>query len=75
MELLGFETQDDLKKAYYKWVESALQTGISGKENIWTQSIAVGSKWFVEKMKKSLGFRAKGRKILRADDALNFGKL
>ena len=38
------------------------------KENKWTQSIAVGSKTFIEKMKESLGFRAKGRKMIGADD-------
>ena len=28
------------------------------KDNKWTQSIAVGSKMFIEKMKEALGFRA-----------------
>jgi len=41
---------------------------ISGKENKWTQSIAVGSKTFIEKMKEALGFRATGRKIICSDD-------
>jgi putative transposase len=49
-------------------VDSAIQTDNSDKENKWTQSIAVGSKPFIEKMKASLGFRAKGRKIICADD-------
>ena len=39
-----------------------------GKENKWTQSIAVGSKTFIEKIKEALGFRARGRKIICADD-------
>ena len=34
----------------------------------YTQSIAVGSKTFIEQMKEALGFRAKGRKIIYADD-------
>ena len=68
MELLGFENYDDLKEAHYKWVDSAMQTEIKGKENKWTQSIAVGSKSFVEKMQATLGFRTKGRKIICADD-------
>ena len=42
---------------------------VKGKENKWTQSIAVGSKPFIEKMKSTLGFRAKGRKVLRAEDS------
>jgi hypothetical protein len=40
MDLLGFENYDDLKDAHYKWVDSAMQTDNSGKENKWTQSIA-----------------------------------
>ena len=69
MGLLGFENYDDLKQAHSKWVESEIQTDNSGKENKWTQSIAVGSKTFVETMKEALGFRAKGRKIISADDS------
>jgi putative transposase len=45
-----------------------MQTDNRGKENKWTQSIAVRSKTFIENMKEALGFRAKGRKIICADD-------
>ena len=67
-DLLGFENYDDLKNAHYKWVDSAMQTDNSGKENKWAQSIAVGSKTFIEKMKETLGFRAIGRKIICDED-------
>ena len=68
MGLLGFENYDDLKEALYKWVDSEVQTNKSDKEDKWTQSIAVGSKTFIETMKKGLGYRAKGRKIIGAED-------
>ncbi len=68
MELLGFENYDDLKDAHFKWVDSAMPTDNRGKENKWTQSIAVGSKTFIEKMIEALGFSAKGRKMICADD-------
>ena len=68
MGLLGFENYDDLKEAHYKWVESEIQTDNSGKENKWTQSIAVGSRTFIETIKESLGFRATGRKVISGDD-------
>jgi len=68
MDLLGFENYDALKDAHYKWVNSANQMDNRGKENKWTQSIAVGSKTFIEQMKEALGFRARGRKIICADD-------
>ncbi len=68
MDLLGFENYDNFKEAHYKWVDSEIQTNNSDKENKWTHSIAVGSKTFIEKMKKNLGYRATGRKIISADD-------
>ena len=49
-------------------MESAIQTENSDKETKWTQSIAVGSKTYIEKMKEALGYRATGRKIISADD-------
>ena len=68
MDLPGFENYDDLKGALYKRVDREMQTDNSGKENKWTQSIAVGSKTFIKKMKEALGFRVTGRKIICADD-------
>ena len=68
IDLLGFENYADLKDAHFKWVGSAIQTDSSDTESKWSQSIAVGSKTFIEKIKEALGFRAKGRKIISADD-------
>ena len=68
MDLLGFENYNVLKGALYKWVDREMQTDNSGKENKWTQSIAVRSKTFIKKMKEGLGYRATGRKIICADD-------
>ena len=62
MNLLGFDNYDDLKDAHSRWVDSEMQNDGRNKENRWTQSIAVGSKTFMEKMKKTLGYRAKGRR-------------
>ena len=68
MNLLGFDNYDDFKDAHSRWVDSEIQNDSRNKENKWTQSIAVGSKTFIEKMKKALGYKAKGRKIISADD-------
>ena len=65
----GFETYEQLKQAHLKWVDSAIQDENKGREAKWTQSIAVGSKPFIEKIKQALGFKAIGRKIRGADDS------
>ena len=76
MKLLGFDNYDDLKDAQSRWVDSEMQKDGRNKENKWTQSVAVGTKTFIEKMKKALLHRAQGRKIISANVTipLNFGK-
>ncbi len=69
MGLLGFETYEQLKQAHSKWVDSAIQAETKDRQVKWTQSIAVGGESFIEKIKEAFGFRAKGRKIRRADDS------
>jgi hypothetical protein len=47
-------------------MDSSMQIDNRGKENKWTQSIAVASKTFIERMKETFGFRVEGRKINRS---------
>ena len=68
MDLLGFDDYDDLKDAHSRWVDSEMLADNRDKETKWTQSIAVGSRTFIEKMKEPLGFRATGRKVICGND-------
>jgi len=61
--LLGISNLNDFQSAHRRWVAAYLSKGKIERESNWTQSIAVGGKAFVEKIKKTLGFRAKGRAI------------
>ena len=68
VRLLGFESYEDLKAAHFKWIERKIQTGSSETVIKWSQSIAVGSAEYLEKVKKDLGFKAKNRKIIGSGD-------
>ena len=61
MDLLHISTIDDFRDSHKKWVEEILKTQNYVRESKWSQSIAVGSKSFVESIKEKLGIRAKGR--------------
>ena len=50
-------------------VDSAIHAENKGRQAKWAQGIAVGSETFIEKIKEALDFRARGRKIRRADDS------
>ncbi len=56
---------DAIRENFFKgWVEEYLGSGEKVRMEKWTDSIAVGSRSFVEKVKKLLDFRAKGRDII-----------
>ena len=68
MELLHISTLDELRNSHKKWVEEILKAKNCVRESKWSQSIAVGSKSFVEVIKEKLGIRAKGRKVGRSGE-------
>lgn len=67
-ELLAFSTYDELTEAHRLWVEDALRSGRRSRESKWTDSIAVGSRGFVDDIRARLGIRCKGRKIAEGED-------
>ncbi len=68
MSLFGFDDSDKFSKVYRGWVEDIFRTDSHSREAKWPQSIAVGSKFFVEDIKDKLGYRAIGRKVVGTGD-------
>ena len=54
MELLGFDDSDRLTETHKGWVEEALEGDGHVRDERWSESIAVGSKSFVERIKEKL---------------------
>jgi putative transposase len=67
MDLLGIPSRDVLQKAHKSWVEEALRVDRIVRDSKWSESIAVGGKGFVAMVKKQLGLRAKGRKLMESE--------
>jgi len=68
-ELLGFDSYDEVKIYHKRWVEEYLGDGNNRRDKKWSKSIAVGSKGFVESVKKLLGSMGRGRKVREAAEA------
>jgi len=66
--MLEAGSYEQLRRSHKGWIEEYLGDGRKGREGEWTGSIAVGNRPFVEKVKALLGFRAKGRKIIRSGE-------
>jgi len=64
--LLGAGSYDQLRTSHKGWVEEHLGDGAKERQDEWTGSVAVGSKPFIESVKASLGFRAKGRDVIES---------
>ena len=63
MELLRIPSIEAMRRLHKEWVEEALARGGLVREGMWTESVAVGSRHFVETIRTKLRLRAKGRKI------------
>jgi REP-associated tyrosine transposase len=61
--LSGFNKFDDFQSAHRKWVEAALSDSRMQREGCRTQSIATGSRSYVEAVKNQMGGFAIGRQI------------
>jgi putative transposase len=57
-------TYAELTTSHRGWIEEYLGDAKKGRQGEWTDSIAVGSKAFTEKVKSLLGSYAKGRDII-----------
>ena len=60
-ELAGFEDYQSFVSAHRKWVQAALEEIDAKRQSRWTESIAVGGRPFIERIKKAMGAMAKGR--------------
>jgi putative transposase len=50
------------------WIDDALNGDSHQRESRWSESVAVGSKTFVEQTRQQLGYRAKGRKMYEDEE-------
>ncbi|MCF8053192.1 MAG: transposase [Desulfobacterales bacterium] len=62
MNLAGYPHYDSFRKAHRGLVEAEVERSGGGHQAHWTQSIAVGSRAFVETVQQKLFFRALGRR-------------
>ena len=69
IDLLGQSiNMHELSIAHKSWVEERLMLGSLTRDSAWTESIAVGSKKFVENVKLKLGAKAIGRNLTERTD-------
>jgi REP element-mobilizing transposase RayT len=64
----GLETDEQLRKRHRQWVEESIDNGTNLRQPQWTESIAVGSKGFVQGVLQKLELQAKGRLVREVVD-------
>ena len=63
LDLLGFTDINRLQQEHNQWLNTIMAADQNKREGRWSESLAVGSQNFVERVKKELGVRAKARGI------------
>ena len=67
ISLLQMKDLGELQESCKNRVEQSLLSRDKSREIKWTESVAVGSKLFIEATIKKLGIRAKGRKVVESN--------
>jgi len=69
-QLCGYSDAAEFAQQHRGWVHEAIVEKRLNRESCWTESIAVGSRGFVEGIKARLGISAKGRDIGTESDGV-----
>jgi putative transposase len=69
MELMNIGEFDRFCDTYRNWVDAAIMEGNIKRQPQWTESIAIGDKFFAEKVKDQMGYKAIGRKVVENRDS------
>lgn len=69
LELMNIREIEQFRETYRNWVDASIMQGNVTRQPQWTESIAVGNKGYVEKVKDSMGYKAIGRKIIENRDS------
>lgn len=65
--MTGFSSYENFQDAHRDLIDASLANSNNSRQPQWTESIAVGSKSFIETIQGELGARAKGRKVLESE--------
>jgi REP element-mobilizing transposase RayT len=69
MKLVNLRDRDQFFETYRNWIDAAVKQGKRKRERQWTESIAVGPRQYVEKVKEHMGYKAIGRKVIETKDS------
>ena len=67
LEYCSISDKEQLKAEHRQWVEEALKEEKSRRDAIWTETVAVGSRVFIEETQAQLGHKARGRRAEESD--------
>ena len=65
--LAGFNDYDTFAATHRKWVDAAVEKIDAKRESCWTESVAVGSSTFIDRIRNAMGAMAKGRQPYSKD--------
>ena len=68
-QLLGLASVSQLPQVHAEWVETARRNSEPRRQPEWTESLAVGSRAFAERVRSELGERARDREVGPGDEA------
>ena len=70
LNFFAIGNQERFRQEHRHWVDTELQADVKKRRSLWSESIAIGSEVFIEKIQQQLGLRAKGRSVVSEAEGL-----
>ena len=67
-QLIEIESVDKLRASHAMWVKDTLAKTVLNREELWTSSLAVGGKSFIDKYLETAGMKVNYREVVLEDD-------
>ena len=68
LDVFPVRSIDKLRELHLNWIDAELaRTDSKGRDPRWTESVAVGQQYFVDRFRRELGSRAPGRKRIELE--------
>jgi len=72
-ELCGFADPTAFRRVDRQSVEQRLESGLSMRDDRWSESIAVGSLAFIDEVRSEIGFKTVHRGVVESDGSTRCG--
>lgn len=70
LDFFSIDNQEHFRQEHRNWIEVELQADVKKRKSLWSESIAIGSEGFMDRIQQQFGLRAKWRTLVSEKEGI-----